>query len=88
MFNNRLTGCFLIHSSSSARRTEPNDQIGHISVRQKFDMGLKIHCLNANSVLKHLDELRIMVVDKLPPIICLNETKLDGDIEDEELTVY
>ena len=87
MFNNRLTGSFLIHSLSSTRRTEPNDQIGHISVRQKFDMGLKIYCLNVNSVLKHLDELRIMAVDKQPHIICLNETKLDGDIEDEELSI-
>ena len=87
MFNNWLTGSFLIHSSSSARRTEPNDQIGHISVRQKFDMGLKIYCLNVNSVLKHSDELRIMAVDKQPHIICLNETKLDGDIEDEELSI-
>ena len=87
MFNNRLTGSFLIHSSSSARRTEPKDQIGHISVRQKFDMGLKIYCLNVNSVLKHLDELRIMAVDKQPHIICLNETKLDGDIEDDELSI-
>ena len=87
MFNNRLTGSFLIQSSSSARRTEPNDQIGHISVRQKFDMGLKIYCLNVNSVLKHLEELRIMAVDKQPHIICLNETKLDGDIEDDELSI-
>ena len=87
VFNNRLTGSFFIHSSSSARRTEPNDQIGHISVRQKFDMGLKIYCLNVNSVLKHLDELRIRAVDKQPHIICLNETKLDRDIEDEELSI-
>ena len=87
MLNNRLTGSFLIHSSSSARRTEPNDQKGHIPVRQKFDMGLKIYCLNVNSVLKHLDKLQIMAVDKQPHIICLNETKLDGDIEDEELSI-
>ena len=87
MFNNRLTGSFLIHSSSSARRTELNDQIGHIPVRQKFDMGLKIYCLNVNSVLKHLDELRVMAADKQPHIICLNETELDGDIEDEELSI-
>ena len=50
-------------------------------------MGLKIYCLNVNSVLKHLDELQIMAVDKQPHIICLNETKLDGDIEDEELSI-
>ena len=87
MFNNWLTGSFLIHSSSSARRTELNDQIGHIPVGQKFDMGLKIYCLNVNSVLKHLDELRIMAADKQPHIICLNETKLGGDIEDEELSI-
>ena len=87
MFNNRLTGSFLIHSSSSAWRTEPNDRIGHISVRQKFDMGLQIYCLNVYSVLKHLDKLQIMAVDKQPHIICLNETKLDGDIEDEELSI-
>ena len=48
-------------------------------------MGLKIYCLNVNSVLKHLDELRIMAADKQPHIICLNETELDGETGDEDI---
>ena len=50
--------------------------------------GLKIYCLNINSLLKHLDELRIMANENNPHVICLNETKLDGDVGDEELAIH
>ena len=40
-----------------------------------------------NSLLKHLDELRIMADEHKPHIIYLNETKLDNDVRDEELAI-
>ena len=44
--------------------------------------GLKLYCLNVNSVVKHLDELRLLLDDKQPHVLCLNETKLDDTVED------
>ena len=46
-----------------------------------------MYCLNVNSLLKHLDELRIMADEHKPHIICLNETKLDNDVRDAELAI-
>ena len=41
-----------------------------------------MYCLYVNSVVKHLDELRLLVDDKQPHVLCLNETKLDDTVED------
>ena len=41
-----------------------------------------MYCLNVNSVVKHLDELGLLVDDKQPHVLCLNETKLDDTVED------
>ena len=38
-------------------------------------------------MLKHLDELQIMTDENNLHVICLNETKLDGNIGDEELII-
>ena len=57
------------------------------TIERALKRGLKIYCLNINSLLKHLDELRIMADEKNPHIICFNKTKLDGSIRDEELFI-
>ena len=57
------------------------------TVERRISGGLKLYCLNVNSLLKHLDELRIMADEHKPHIICLNETKLDNDVRDEELAI-
>ena len=44
--------------------------------------GLKLYCLNVNSVVKHFDELSLLVDDKQLHVLCLNETKLDDSGED------
>ena len=44
--------------------------------------GLKLYCLDVNSFVKHLDELRLLVDDKQPHVLCPNETKLDDTVED------
>ena len=42
----------------------------------------KIMSLNIFSLLPHLDELRMLVDNDKPHIICLNETKLDDSTDD------
>ena len=49
--------------------------------------GLKIFCLNVNSLMKHLDEIKIFVNEKKPHIICLNETKINGSIADDDIDI-
>ena len=79
MFSNQITEPFRRPSDSKIKRSN--------TVERALKGGLKIHCLTINSLLKHLDELRIMVDENNPHVICLNETKLDGDIGDEELVI-
>ena len=49
-----------------------------------------MYFLNVNSVVKHSDELRLLVDDKRPHVLCLNETKLDDTVEDNciDIDVY
>ena len=43
--------------------------------------------LNITSVLKHIDELRILLDDQYIDILAINETRLDGSISDQEVKV-
>ena len=43
--------------------------------------------LNINSLTKHIDELRIVLSNQCVDILAINETKLDGSICDNEVTV-
>ena len=43
--------------------------------------------LNINAILKHLDEIKILLDEKKPHIMGLNETKLDSNIGDDEISV-
>ena len=47
--------------------------------------GLKVCFLNIRGLFKHLDELRLFSDEHSPHLICLNETKLDSDVADNEL---
>ena len=49
--------------------------------------GLKIFCLNINGLLRHLDEIRILVDEKQPHILLLNETKTDDSIDDYDIEI-
>ena len=49
--------------------------------------GVCITCLNINSILKHLDEIKIFLDEKKPHIMDLNETKLDSRIGDDEISI-
>ena len=44
-------------------------------------------CLNINSILQHLDEIKIFLDEKKPRIMGLNETKLDSSIGDDEISI-
>ena len=44
-------------------------------------------CVNINSILKHLDEIKIFLDEKRPHIMGLNETKLDSSIGDDEISI-
>ena len=44
-------------------------------------------CLNINSLIKHIDELRILLSNQCVDMLAVNETKLDGSICDNEVTV-
>ena len=42
-----------------------------------FCRGIVITCLNINSLVAHIDELRIYINSARIDILCVNETKLD-----------
>ena len=37
--------------------------------------------------MKHRDEIRILVDEKKPHVLCLNETKIDGSITDDDINI-
>ena len=47
--------------------------------------GLTMECLNINSLLAHIDELKVFVSNQKLDIIAINETKLDNTIHDNEI---
>ena len=44
-------------------------------------------CLSIDSVLGHIDQLRILLDQEKPHIMCLNETKLDPSVSDSLVNV-
>lgn len=53
--------------------------------RLSFGRGIVIACLNINSLVAHIDELRIIIHDTKIDILAINETKLDHTISDCEV---
>ena len=56
--------------------------VGNENTPQSVINKLKIMSLNVFSLMPHIDELRIMISDKKPHIIGINETKIDPTIDD------
>ena len=48
---------------------------------------LNIYSLNIFSLMSHLDELRLLIEDKKPHIIGINETKIDQLINDSDISI-
>ena len=63
-----------------------NESVSMNSTFQSIDFnfsnlkGLKIANLNVNSLLKHIDEIRLMLSDNPFDILAINESKLDSSI--------
>ena len=47
----------------------------------------KLMCINIDSVLGHIDQLRILLDQEKPRIMCLNETRFDLSISDSLVNV-
>ena len=47
----------------------------------------KMACLNINSLVKHVDELRVLLSEFSVDILAINETKLDESIKSSELHI-
>ena len=52
-----------------------------------FGRGLVIASLNINSLLSHIDELRVFMYDSKIDILLINETKLDSTIHDSDVYI-
>ena len=67
----------------------PNQQLGtDQSVYENFNCrGMHFFHLNINSVLPKIDELRIIAKEINPSIIGLTETKIDNNVNDEEIKI-
>lgn len=50
--------------------------------------GLAIACLNVNSLLAHIDQLRIFLSIHKIDIFTVNETKLDSSISSNEIHIF
>ena len=65
----------------------------HVTARGKsfdieynsFGRGLVMASLNINSLLAHIDELRVFMSNSKIDILSINETKLDSTIKDSEV---
>ena len=44
--------------------------------------------LNVASLVKHLDELRLMLLDKKLDVLAINETRLDSTISDGLVSIH
>ena len=58
------------------------------NVISKGNKGLVIANLNTNSLIKHIDEIRIFLAQHDIEILAINESKLDNSISDNEIAGY
>ena len=64
--------------------TENDERSWHAIAKSK---GLKIASLNVNSLLKHIDEIRVLLEKYTFDILAINESKIDNSIPDNEIHV-
>ena len=48
---------------------------------------MKVASLNVNSLLKHIDEIRLMLSNHVFDILAINESKIDPSIPDSEINI-
>ena len=49
--------------------------------------GLKIASLNVNGLMKHIEEIRVMLINYPFDILAISETKIDSTISDSEIHI-
>ena len=73
-------------SIASHCEDKSDDEQTHVASVSKA-RGFKIMSLNIYTLLKHLDELRILVDQEMPHVIGINETKIDSSISDTDIQI-
>lgn len=64
-----------------------NSSLSNASSFLPAKRGFKMACLNINSLVKHIDELRVLLSEFSVDILAINETKLDESIKSSELHI-
>ena len=72
---------------STTKIKDLGSKLGKKNTPHSVTNKLKIMSLNVFSLLPHIDELRIMISDKKPHIIGINETKIDPTIDDSYIEI-
>ena len=65
----------------------PREYWGKFNCSSIFGRGLAIASLNINSLLSHIDELRVFMHDSKIDILSINETKLDSTVHDSDVYI-
>jgi exonuclease III len=58
-----------------------------VCIKLKKLRGLKIASLNINSLLRHVDELRLMLSDSEIDVFAINESKIDNSVKYSEISI-
>ena len=64
-----------------------NSSLSNASSFLPAKRGFKMACLNIYSLVKHIDELRVLLSEFSVDILAINETKLDESIKSSELHI-
>ena len=75
------------HSLFESRSTYPTESIYQPLEYLSNIRGFKIASLNITSLVAHIDELKIVMTDRIPDLLCLNETRLDESISDNTVKI-
>jgi exonuclease III len=50
--------------------------------------GFKLASLNVTSLVKHIEELRILLANNMIDVLAINETRLDSTVSDDEVHIH
>ena len=50
--------------------------------------GFKLASLNVTSLVKHIEELRILLANNMFDVLAINETRLDSTVSDDEVHIH
>ena len=79
--------CDNVCSMSAGSMGNVNDNVEMSSERTSVKSGFRMMAVNIFSLMPHLDELRIFVSEKKPPITGITETKIDSSIDNSDIEI-